>query len=51
VLQQLMRERGLTRDELQSRFICRLVAFFADRGRRLVGWDEILEAASHRMRP
>jgi hexosaminidase len=42
--QQLMRERGLANeDELQSWFIRRLDTFFAERARRLVGWDEILE--------
>ena len=30
-------------DELQSWFIRRIGAWLADRGRRLVGWDEILE--------
>jgi hexosaminidase len=42
--QQLMRERGLANaKELQSWFIRQLDAFFVARGRRLVGWDEILE--------
>lgn len=30
-------------DELQSWFIRRMAGWLADRGRRLVGWDEILE--------
>jgi hexosaminidase len=39
-----MRERGLANeDELQSWFIRSLDTFFAENGRRLVGWDEILE--------
>jgi hexosaminidase len=42
--QELMRERGLAGEgELQSWFIRRFDTFFTDRGRRLVGWDEILE--------
>jgi hexosaminidase len=42
--QQLRRERGLANeDELQSWFIRSLDTFFAENGRRLVGWDEILE--------
>lgn len=42
--QQLLRERGLQDDEqLQSWFISRLDRYFAERGRRLVGWDEILD--------
>lgn len=39
-----MRERGLaSAEELQSWFIRRFDTFFAEHGRRLVGWDEILE--------
>jgi hexosaminidase len=39
-----MRELGLKDEhELQSYFIRRMDAFLAERGRRLVGWDEILE--------
>ncbi len=39
-----MRELGLkNEDELQSYFIRRMDQFLASRGRRLVGWDEILE--------
>jgi hexosaminidase len=42
--QQLMRARGLANEDgLQSWFISRFDAFFAERGRRLVGWDEILK--------
>ena len=37
-------EEGLAgEDELQSWFIRRFDAYFAERGRRLLGWDEILE--------
>ncbi|MBN2006957.1 MAG: beta-N-acetylhexosaminidase [Anaerolineae bacterium] len=39
-----MRELGLRdEDELQSYFIRRMDAFLTSRGRRLIGWDEILE--------
>jgi hexosaminidase len=39
-----MRELGLKdEDELQSYFVRRMDAFLTARGRRLVGWDEILE--------
>ncbi|PRX95464.1 beta-N-acetylhexosaminidase [Allonocardiopsis opalescens] len=42
--QQRMRELGLAdEDELQSWFIRRFDGYFAERGRRLIGWDEILE--------
>jgi hexosaminidase len=42
--QQRMRELGLkNEEELQSYFIRRMDQFLASRGRRLVGWDEILE--------
>jgi hexosaminidase len=42
--QQRMRELGLkNEDELQSYFIRRMDQFLASRGRRLIGWDEILE--------
>ncbi|MCE4026192.1 beta-N-acetylhexosaminidase [Microbacterium sp. Au-Mic1] len=42
--QELMRERGLaTEDELQSWFIARIDEHVRSRGRRLYGWDEILE--------
>ncbi len=42
--QELMRERGLkTEDELQSWFIRQFDEFLSAKGRRLVGWDEILE--------
>jgi len=43
-VQQLIRARGLrNEDELQSWFIHQMDAWLAARGRRLVGWDEILE--------
>jgi hexosaminidase len=39
-----MRELGLAgEEELQSYFIRRMDTFLTERGRRLVGWDEILE--------
>jgi hexosaminidase len=39
-----MRTRGLRNvEELQSWFIRQFDTFFAEHGRRLVGWDEILE--------
>lgn len=42
--QELIRDRGLRdEDELQSWFIRQLDAYFTAHGRRLVGWDEILE--------
>lgn len=42
--QTLMRERGLrSEDELQSWFIRQMDRFLTERGRRLIGWDEILE--------
>jgi hexosaminidase len=42
--QELMRQRGLkNEEELQSWFIHQMDAWLAQRGRRLVGWDEILE--------
>lgn len=42
--QRRIREEGLKdEDELQSYFIRRMEKFLADRGRRLIGWDEILE--------
>lgn len=42
--QELMRERNLAdEDELQSWYIRQFDEFLAERGRRLVGWDEILE--------
>lgn len=42
--QQKMRELGLkNEEELQSYFIRRIDQFLTQRGRRLVGWDEILE--------
>jgi hexosaminidase len=42
--QELIRERGLKdEDELQSWFIRQMDGYLAARGRRLIGWDEILE--------
>ena len=39
-----MKELGLANEEeLQSWFIGRMDTFLAERGRRLIGWDEILE--------
>ncbi|QBI53190.1 beta-N-acetylhexosaminidase [Streptomonospora litoralis] len=41
---QRIREEGLAdEDELQSWFIRQFDAYLAERGRRLLGWDEILE--------
>jgi hexosaminidase len=43
-VQQLMRERGIADEaRLQSAFVQRIGRFLAAHGRRLVGWDEILE--------
>jgi hexosaminidase len=43
-VQQIMRELGLQDEaELQSDFIARMDRFLAEHGRRLIGWDEILE--------
>jgi hexosaminidase len=43
-MQERMRELGLKdEDELQSYFIRRMDAYLTERGRRLIGWDEILE--------
>ena len=42
--QQRMKDEGLKdEDELQSWFVRRIDAWLASRGRRLIGWDEILE--------
>jgi len=42
--QQRIRELGLSNeDELQSYFISRMDNFLTQHGRRLIGWDEILE--------
>jgi hexosaminidase len=42
--QEVIRREGLAdEDELQSYFIRRIERFLVDRGRRLIGWDEILE--------
>ncbi len=42
--QRVIRDHGLTdEDELQSWFIERIERFLAAHGRRLIGWDEILE--------
>ncbi|HSR40692.1 MAG TPA: beta-N-acetylhexosaminidase, partial [Longimicrobiales bacterium] len=44
VAQEIIRREGLADEaELQSWFIRRIEAFLAEHGRRLVGWDEILE--------
>jgi hexosaminidase len=44
--QELMAERGLaTEDELQAWFLSRVAAHLASRGRRVIGWDEMLEGA------
>jgi len=43
-VQQLMKERGLKDEhEMQSWFIRQIDAYLASKGRRLIGWDEILE--------
>ncbi len=43
-VQERMRELGIeTEDALQSWFVKRMDAFLTERGRRLIGWDEILE--------
>ena len=41
--QRIAAERLAGEDELQSWFIRRMAGWLADRGRRLLGWDEILE--------
>jgi hexosaminidase len=42
--QQLMRQKGLkTEDELQSYFIQRIEKFVNSKGKKIIGWDEILE--------
>ncbi len=44
VAQEVMRREGLqSEEELQSWFIQRVERFLNSRGRRLIGWDEILE--------
>jgi len=44
VVQQRIRQLGLKDEhEMQSWFIRRMDAFLTERGRRLIGWDEILE--------
>ncbi len=44
VAQAVIRREGLAdEDELQSWFIRRIEAFLVSKGRRLIGWDEILE--------
>ncbi|HLO97953.1 MAG TPA: beta-N-acetylhexosaminidase [Fimbriimonas sp.] len=43
-VQQLMKERGLKDEhEMQSWFVKQMDQFLAAKGRRLIGWDEILE--------
>lgn len=42
--QALMKEKGFTREaELQSYLITTVEKYLADKGRKLIGWDEILE--------
>jgi len=42
--EQLMRERGITREaDLQSWFMAQIGAHLSARGKRMVGWDELLE--------
>ncbi|MFQ5536841.1 MAG: beta-N-acetylhexosaminidase [Gemmatimonadota bacterium] len=44
VAQEVMRREGLAdEDELQSWFIHRIETFLNEHGRRLIGWDEILD--------
>ena len=44
VAQHVMKREGLkSEEELQSYFIRRIERFLSQRGRRLIGWDEILE--------
>lgn len=44
--QELMAERGLvSEDELQAWFLGRVAGHVAERGRRVIGWDEMLEGA------
>ncbi len=44
VAQEVIRREGLADEhELQSYFIRRIESFLLDHGRRLIGWDEILE--------
>jgi hexosaminidase len=44
----LMQKEGMTSTaELQSRFINHMDRFFSSRGKRLIGWDEILEGGIH----
>jgi len=44
VAQEVMRREGLaSEEELQSWFIRRVESYLRSRGRRLIGWDEILE--------
>ena len=46
--QAVMRDEGLRDVEhLQARFTKRMEAFLAERGRTLIGWDEVLAAAAH----
>ncbi|MFF2370557.1 beta-N-acetylhexosaminidase [Agromyces sp. NPDC058110] len=44
--QELMAERGLaSAEELQAWFLGRIAGHLAERGRRVIGWDEMLEGA------
>lgn len=46
--QAVVRDEGLNDlEHLQARFTKRLEAFLAERGRTLIGWDEVLAAAAH----
>jgi hexosaminidase len=38
-----MKEKHLTPDQLQSYFVSRIGKFIESRGKRMIGWDEILE--------
>src|SRR6185295_401733 len=43
-VQRRMRERGIANEaQLQGYFVARIGGFLSEHGRRLVGWDEILE--------
>lgn len=46
--QALVRDQGLhDYEHLQAQFTKRLEGFLAERGRTLIGWDEVLDAAAH----
>ncbi len=45
--QERMKQNGLhTEDDLQSYFIARIAQHLASRGKRLIGWDEILDGGA-----